>query len=368
MLEADERRRRRTRAGTTVWLVDVDPEAAKVLTQRKVVDYLRRRRGAALARGDYSIVVEEGRSAEVVTPEAPEGVRLDLPARQTLWGRIEFGLYVAARPDKPRRVAVAGRAGTTIIDDIAELDEFSHHPWTGDQVSGLIAFDGLQQTAGRRAVLRDREAFPVFIDAVTGVEPLVAEVVQRVAKEVDVEEAERMSDVVRKIFARVLKELADLDNPMRTLLGSEPGEGALMEPDAGGGPSTPSGNGAQPSTDDLPDLPPPHDEPVPLESDDTPSARPQRNRTRSLPDVAVDPTPGAARSRFDADAALVLYNDTHPDYLMVKDDEGTLLDYLATLVAKEYVVYNNPRSDPDDLAEEMVRMLVRVRRHLPRRR
>jgi hypothetical protein len=53
---------------------------------------------------------------------------------------------------------------------------------------------------------------------------------------------------------------------------------------------------------------------------------------------------------------------------MVKDDEAALLDYLATLVAKEYVVYNNPRSDPDDLAEEMVRMLVRVRRHLPRRR
>jgi hypothetical protein len=37
-------------------------------------------------------------------------------------------------------------------------------------------------------------------------------------------------------------------------------------------------------------------------------------------------------------------------------------------VAKEYVVYNNPRSSPEDLGEEMVRMLVRVRRHLPRRR
>jgi hypothetical protein len=169
----------------------------------------------------------------------------------------------------------------------------------------------------------------------------------------------------------VLKELADLDNPMRTLLGSEQGEGALMEPDAGGAGSGPAGNGAEPSrapSDDLPELPPPLDEPPPLEGDDVPSAKPQRNRTRALPDVAVDPTPGAARSRFDADAALVLYNDAHPDYLMVKDDENALLDYLATLVAKEYVVYNNPRSDPDDLAEEMVRMLVRVRRHLPRRR
>jgi dihydrodipicolinate synthase/N-acetylneuraminate lyase len=64
----------------------------------------------------------------------------------------------------------------------------------------------------------------------------------------------------------------------------------------------------------------------------------------------------------------VLYNDRHADFLLIKDDEPALLDYLATLVAKEYVVYNNPRATSDDLAEEMVRMLVRVRRHLPRRR
>lgn len=65
---------------------------------------------------------------------------------------------------------------------------------------------------------------------------------------------------------------------------------------------------------------------------------------------------------------MVLYNDRHPDYLLVKDEESPLLDYLATLVAKEYVVYNNPRASTDEVAEEMVRMLVRVRRHLPRRR
>ena len=63
----------------------------------------------------------------------------------------------------------------------------------------------------------------------------------------------------------------------------------------------------------------------------------------------------------------MLYNDQHADYLLVKDDEAALFDYLATLVAKEYVVYNNPRADADELAEELVRMLIRVRRHLPNR-
>ena len=93
-----------------------------------------------------------------------------------------------------------------------------------------------------------------------------------------------------------------------------------------------------------------------------------RRRHSDLPSIAPDPEPADSRSRFDETSATVLYNERHGDYLLVKDDEPALLDYLATLVAKEYVVYNNPRSGPEEFAEEMVRMLVRVRRHLPRKR
>ncbi|MDA3039176.1 MAG: hypothetical protein O3C27_06525 [Actinomycetota bacterium] len=91
-------------------------------------------------------------------------------------------------------------------------------------------------------------------------------------------------------------------------------------------------------------------------------------RSSRLPSVAPDPTPGEARSRFDADERIVFYNESHADYLMVKGSETELLDYLATLVAKEYAVYNHPIVAPPVLAEEMVRMLIRVRRHLARRR
>lgn len=37
-------------------------------------------------------------------------------------------------------------------------------------------------------------------------------------------------------------------------------------------------------------------------------------------------------------------------------------------VAKEYVICDNPRAEAADLADEMVRILVCVRRRLPRRR
>lgn len=183
-LDMNERRRARTMPGTSVFLSDLDPDVLRVLTQRKVVEYLRRRRGPALARGDYVIEVIEGRQAEVVTPEEPDGVKLKIPPHATLWGRIEFFLYVSPKPDKHRRVAVVGRAGTTIIDDLSEIEEFEGSPWSTDQVAGQIVCESLRQSAGRRAILRDREAFPIFVDAVKTIEPAVSKTLERVAKEV----------------------------------------------------------------------------------------------------------------------------------------------------------------------------------------
>ncbi|HTW08244.1 MAG TPA: hypothetical protein VME46_12075, partial [Acidimicrobiales bacterium] len=337
------------------------PDVLRVLTQRKLVDYLRARRGAALARGDYEIEVTEGRNAELVLPERPDGVRLSVPARNTLWGRIEFALYVASSNGKHRRVAVVGRGGTSILDDICELDEFACPPWDSDQVSGQVVFEALQQSAGRRAVLRDREAFPLFVDAIKAIEPAVGETVERLAKEVDAQTADRLSELIRRIFSKVLRELSELDNPMRAPGGPEPGDGGLLLPEA-----NPEGGTREPPSPQAPALDallPPAD---PVEANPSP-ARPDRAGSSHLPTLVPDPVPGEARSRFDPDDGVVYYNESHADYLLVKDSEPMLLDYLATLVAKEYVVYNNPRASSCELGEELVRMLVRVRRHLPRR-
>lgn len=356
-----ERRRARTTVGTTVYLTDLEPDVLRMLTQRKVVDYLRRRRGPALERGDYSIEVQEGRSVEVVTPERPEGVRVPINPMRTLWGTVEFNLYVAPADGTRRQVAVVGRAGTTILDSITELEEFDTDPWNTGQVAGSVAFPGLQQTAGRRGVLREREAFPAFVEAVGAVSPLVRRVAQKVNAEVDRTTADRLSDTIRRVFGAVLRELADLDNPMRSSTGTEPGQGGVLGPAPGSGLT---GNGSVPPSDTSDPLPPPEPAALP----ESTAASPERPRGSRLPSVAPDPALTDRRSRFDEESGTVFYSTHHPDYLLVKDSEPALIDYLATLVAKEYVVFNNPRSAPVDLAEELVRMLVRVRRYLPRRR
>ncbi len=364
-----EKRRARTVPGTTVYVAELDREVLRTITQRKVVDYLRKRRGAALERGDYVIEVQEGRKIELVTPEPRDGVPVSLPPQPTLWGTIEFSLYVAPANGARHTVEVAGKAGTTILDSICELEEFDVEPWNSGQVAGRVIYPALQQTAGRRAVLRDDDAFPMFAQAVRAVEPVMRRAIERLNADVDQETADRMSQTVRRIFGAVLKELDDLDNPMRTYLGDAPGTGGLLVPEpSGGGPGErgPGEEGAGVEPPSLDELAPRPDEPPPAPPGGSPS--PTRERSTRLPSIEPDPAPGEGRSRFDPDTRIVYYNERHVDYQLVKDDEPALLDYLASLVAKEYVVYNHPRSAPDELAEELVRVLVRVRRHLNRRR
>jgi hypothetical protein len=322
-----ERRRARDSAGTTVFISELDTEVGRVLTQRKVVEYLRRRRGPAIAAGAYQIEVVEGRTGELVTPDEPSGLPIPIAAHDTLWGKIEFALYVAGDVDRSRRVAVVGRAGTTIIDDLAELDEFSQQPWTSGQLSGRVSFEPLRQTA----ILREDDVFPVFRDAIRSVEPMLSRALERVRRDVDAATAERMADALRQVFGRVLRELADLENPMRTLLGDEAGDGAVRDTS---GDARPGGGEVGPEeTPSLDDLEPRSGDARPP---DVPAAapRPDGGRQRKLPSIAPDPEPGHRRSRFDDEAGTVLYNDQHANYLLVKDDEAALFDYLATLVAK----------------------------------
>ena len=271
-------------------------------------------------------------------------------------------------PRRRRRVAIVGRAGTTIVDDIVEIEEFALPPWESGQVTGEVVFAALQQTAGRRAVLRDRDAFPVFVDAVKSVEPAVRRPAEKLIHEVDAQVADRLAETLRRIFGRVIKELGDLDNPMRTRVGDEHGGGLFEQSRAEGtGPSRNGSSGPTPSpgVPELPELdgsngdapsgPPPRD------------ACPDRRRTTDLPSVTPDPNPGDARSRFDAETGIVFYNDRHEDYLVV-GRRGRSARLPRDAGRQGVRPLRQPSRCQRGPAEEMVRVLVRVRRHLPRRR
>jgi hypothetical protein len=250
-------------------------------------------------------------------------------------------------------------------DELAEMAS-AWLPWDADRAAGEVRLEGLAQTAGRRAMLR--EAFTMLVDAVRAIEPAVARSLERVARQVDERSAERLSEDAH-LMGRAPDEPSEADPAMRTLVRLTGGAGeAAAEPvpevPARAAPAPPEVNGhghtASPSALDQPGwqrfrpevTPPP------------PAGWRLRRRSQPLPPLLPDPAPGRARSRFDAKARVVLYNDRHPDYLLVKDDEPALLDYLAALAAKEYVVDSDPRASGNQVGEEMVRVLVRMR-HRP---
>ena len=361
-----EQRRARSGPGTTVFISELDTEAARVLTQRKVVDYLRRRRGQAIAAGAYTIEVVEGRTGEIVTPDEPDGLPIPVPAHDTLWGKLEFALYVAADVDPHRRVGVVGRAGTTIIDDLAELDEFDRPPWTSGHLSGRVSFEPLRQSAGRRAVLRDDEIYPVFRDAVQSVEPMLAAAIERVRKDVDAATADRISDALRQVFGRVLKELADLENPMRTLLGDEPGDGAVEFPGAPPGDGA-RGGGNGSDVDATPNSTSSNpDRAEPARSD---SAARRRLTERPPTSLAL----GRSRSSARPPAQPVRCRHRHrplqraarrlPARQDRRDERSWTTSPPSSPRSTSCTTTRAPTAD--DLAEELVRMLIRVRRHLP---
>lgn len=107
-LTLQERRRARAVAGTIVYISDLDPEVARVMTRRKVVDYLRTRRGSALEGGDYEIEVIEGRHSELVTPTRPDGIRLEIPPQSTL----SRSPHLRARPARAGRHRQSDAHGT----------------------------------------------------------------------------------------------------------------------------------------------------------------------------------------------------------------------------------------------------------------
>ncbi|MBI3014251.1 MAG: ATP-binding protein, partial [Candidatus Tectomicrobia bacterium] len=154
-----EETRKRTEAGTDVYLYGISKDNLRILTPQKLSEYFRIRRRSALLRGDYALEIVEGRKTYPVRPETYKGIPFEVPSANTSFGKIRFHLYLWPTPAQGRQVAVIGKGGTTILDSLDELDEFRSPPWNMNQVQGDITFAALEQTTGRKGIVRDPERF-----------------------------------------------------------------------------------------------------------------------------------------------------------------------------------------------------------------
>ena len=262
----------------------------------------------------------------------------------------------SSTPAAGRSVALVGKGGTTIVDDLAALDEFAHGPWNTGQVQGEAIFPGLEQTTGRKGVVRDADRFPLLARALQDLEAAITAELKRLTLEHRERSDRELFLRLRDIFTQVLKELNDLENPLRAPVSHPSGEigpGGVEQTRISSANRSRGGESA--GTSSTSEIDP-----------EIPSGA--RQRQRALPAWRLLPFPEDRRhlrSDFDTGARVIQVNELHPDYRAAREDGTAQLHYLTWLTAKELALWQNPHSDALATAEDMIRILVRARRHLP---
>jgi len=360
-----EEDRKRVTHGTDVYLLDLDPEISRLLTPPKLAEHLGNRYRPALINEEFRVQLCEGRKATFVRPEVYKGEPFPLERRLTTRGYVEFRLYISPPSSHRRAVAIVGEAGSVIVDDISDLEDFNHSPWSSGQVEGEIRCNFVKPSSGRKTIVIDRRNYPEFKRAVASVERDIAAEVEKVKREYDSHTDARIFTEIRRIFASVIRELQELESPFKTWVkdphGEEgPGQAADDYDRALGGEKDRRRRRRGTATSQVADR-------------TQPGTTPQS--PRSLPsfypkDFAEDELlsdKAHCRSYLDRDTRVIYLNTGHPDFQRVWNDPQLKFHYYLLVVCKEYVLYNQPSHvDPTTVGEEMVRFLTRAQRYAPR--
>ncbi len=145
----------------------------------------------------------------IVQPRQFEGELLDEAKNiATSFGDVTVELYLQNANIADSGVAVC-KDGTRVLKSIAELDAFQHAPWTDSRLVGVIDFPVLNLAPGTRSGIVPDDRLQAFVEAVTEIEPVVAEAIA-VRERADSEKASRQTlKQLHKAFVDAIRELPE---------------------------------------------------------------------------------------------------------------------------------------------------------------
>ena len=139
-----------------------------------------------------------------------EDVReLGVPGFET--ARVEL-YFVAPEEDRAGIVALAC-GGTTVLDDIAEIDgiDVPRAPWSGGQLEGVIDFPELHVAPGSRRGFAHDEPVSAFLAALEGLERGLAERLAEEQRQRVARRRESLAREIRRAFRSVARQLPEYD-------------------------------------------------------------------------------------------------------------------------------------------------------------
>ncbi len=206
---------------TEVVITDVHESASRLLSARKLNEYLAAElRGTLLASG-VDVVIVDGMARGTaekhfsVVPRRYTGEPLNLPVTVEVPGHapMRVELYFARGAEAP--VVELACAGTLVADDLGALPSlgFAEPPWIGRGLSGLIDFPGFNVPPGTRRGVAPDAAAEAFAGALRGVTPLVLAELERMDRERGVAANRQVMTDLRRAFRGLRARLPQYELP-----------------------------------------------------------------------------------------------------------------------------------------------------------
>ena len=206
---------------TEVVVTEVHESAARVLSGRRLAEYLAAElRGTLLASG-ADVAIHDGLARGTaakhfsVVPRRYTGEPLSLPASVEIPGHapMRIELYFARGAERP--VVELACAGTLVADDLGALGSLglAEPPWCGRGLSGLIDFPDFTVPPGTRRGVVPNAAAEAFALALGGLAPLVTAELDRMDRERGAASNRQVMSDLRRAFRGLRARLPQYELP-----------------------------------------------------------------------------------------------------------------------------------------------------------
>jgi len=149
------------------------------------------------------VIDRQARKEYKVEPRQFSGRLLhQLPPAATAGREIYLELYLA-EPGPDSRVGLH-RAGTRVVADLTELDEFKREPWSSGCLQGIVDAAFLNLTPGTRTGIVRDSAFADLCQAVTDVERALIRIIAEQRQAEEERASRKMLNTIQKAFKEAL--------------------------------------------------------------------------------------------------------------------------------------------------------------------
>ncbi|MBN1441397.1 MAG: ATP-binding protein [Planctomycetes bacterium] len=206
---------------TEIVVQSVHPAAARVLSSRRLGDYLGSElRGQLLARDVKLRIIDRvarGKAVKdfLVVPQRFQGRRLpqvdELAVEGRSPARVELYL-VDEQEERPARVSLCC-GGTVVCEDLSQVEGYALDPalWGGRRLEGIIEFAELEVAPGtRRGFLPGPEA-DAFFEALRALEPRLRAVLEEEGEKRRAEQDQNLAQEIRRVFRPLARALPQYD-------------------------------------------------------------------------------------------------------------------------------------------------------------